>query len=285
MRSQLNIISKLMRLDRPIGFYLLVWPCLWSLWYCTQGQPDLTLLIWLLLGTVLARSAGCVINDIVDADIDDKVARTKTRPLAMGLCTKRQAFGLFLLLLSLSAALAFYLDIWWSATIAAVLMSLYPFFKRFFMAPQVWLGLTWGWSVFVVWDAVKIPFTGSLFWLFGVTLFWTLAFDTLYAITDRAFDRKLNLHSLAILLDSHDLFGIGVCYVLMLGCWFGFALTLANSFYALAGMPLAMIFIGLIIYYCRSRDELRCFRAFQANHWLGAYFWLLLVLTFWQHPA
>ena len=284
MKSQLKIVAQLMRLDRPIGFTLLAWPSLWSLWVCTQGKPALDLSLWLLAGVIVARSAGCVINDIVDYDVDGLVARTKDRPLAKGLWSRKQALGLFVILMLIAAIIAWHLQVWHSALIAAGLMSLYPFFKRFFFVPQLWLGLNWGWSVFVVWDACKVAINASVIWLFFVALFWTLAFDTLYAITDRAFDRKLKLHSMAIWLGSRDLLGIGFCYLMMLIFWYKLVHTLPNPVIGITGIPVILLFIAAILNYCKRRDPKRCFAAFKANNWLGAYFWLLLVLSFWQHP-
>lgn len=283
MNKHIIVAAKLMRVDRPIGFFLLVWPCLWTLWVLNNGKPDLTLVIWILIGAILARSSGCIINDICDYQIDAKVARTQYRPLALGLWSRTKAWGLFTILLILMALLAIHLQVIYSGLIAVVLMCLYPLFKRFFFAPQIWLGLNWGWSVFVVWDACKLNFTHQLFWLFAMAFFWTMAFDTFYAITDRAFDKKLNINSFAIWLGRHDILGISICYALMLLSWLKLISTFNSWGYLLVASVPICGFIAAILYYCRNREPAKCFRAFLANNLLGAYIWLLLVLFFWQH--
>lgn len=280
MLENIKIAAKLMRFDRPVGFLLLIWPCLWALWFCTAGKPEPDLLLFLLFGAMIARSAGCVINDIFDADIDRHVERTKNRPLAMDLWPKPRAIYLFICLMFVAAVIAWQLGVWYSGLIAAGLMAFYPKFKRFFAIPQLWLGLNWAWSVVVVWDACNVKLSYSIFWLFLITFSWTLAFDTLYAVADRAFDRKLKLHSMALWLGAKDLIGIALCYFVMLLAWVMFATTLDNSFYCLAGTPIAALFMLTVIFYCRNREPTRCYTAFQANNWLGAYLWLLLILTF-----
>lgn len=274
------IASQLMRLDRPVGFFLLIWPCLWSLWLLQDGRPNSMLIFWIIIGAIIARSAGCVINDICDSDIDAKVKRTSNRPLALGLWTRRQALLLFSVLLLMLALLALHLHVVFTGIIAFILMSSYPMFKRFFFAPQVWLGINWAWSVLVVAEACKIELSMQVFWLCSLVFFWTIAFDTLYAITDREYDKSLHINSMALWLGQYDLLGICIFYILMLVSWLFLANTMQHSKYLLLGAVPILGFVGVILNYCRARDPSKCFQAFRWNNYLGSYFWLLIVMSF-----
>jgi 4-hydroxybenzoate polyprenyltransferase len=208
--TALRHYARLMRLDRPIGIWLLLWPTLWSLWIAAQGRPRPEVFLVMVLGVVVMRSAGCVINDYADRDFDPHVTRTKDRPLAAGLVAPTEALVLFALLI---AARALTLDP--RATLAIVGAALavsYPFMKRFFSLPQAWLGAAFGWAVPMAFAAQTghVPATGWI--LFVTTLAWTIAYDTIYAMVDRDDDLRMRASS-AILFGGHDRGIVGLLQV------------------------------------------------------------------------
>ena len=281
-KTRLGRYARLMRLDKPIGIYLLLWPTLWALWIAGNGKPDLGVLGVFVLGVVLMRSAGCVINDYADRNIDPHVARTCKRPIASGEVSPREALLLFgglvalafLLVLTMNA-LTIYLSFG-----ALALAALYPFMKRYTHLPQVVLGAAFGWAVPMAFAAQTGEVPRVAWLLFVATVLWTTAYDTMYGMVDREDDVKIGVKSTAILFGDADRVVIGVLQLLALG-----ALALAGQAASLGGyydfgLSLAA---GLALYQqylIRERRPEACFRAFLNNHWFGAAVFSGIVLAY-----
>lgn len=192
---------QLMRMDRPIGIYLLLWPTWWALWLATDGIPDLSIWLVFTVGVVLMRAAGCVVNDFADRKVDGKVERTKSRPLARGQVTAAEALQLFVLLLLVAASLLLFLNrqTQWLSLIAVLLASSYPFMKRYTHLPQVVLGAAYSWGIPMAFMAIQGEVPGYAWLLYVANLCWTIAYDTFYAIVDRPDDIQVGIKSTAIL--------------------------------------------------------------------------------------
>lgn len=281
-RGRLVLYAKLVRLDRPIGIFLLMWPALWALWIAGEGNPPWRVVLIFVAGVVLMRSAGCAINDFADRDLDGQVARTRNRPLAAGLIGPGEALGVFLALSLAAFGLVLLLD---GHTIALSLAALgltvlYPFMKRYTHVPQLFLGAAFGWAVPMAFTAV----TGSVPWsawlLFGATLIWALVYDTQYAMVDREDDRKIGIKSTAILFGRYDRLLIGLLQLLLLGllATVGY-LTERGAWYA-AGLLVAAVLAAHHQYLIRDREPAACFRAFLANNYLGMAVFLGLVADY-----
>jgi 4-hydroxybenzoate polyprenyltransferase len=271
LRRRLLDYARLMRLDRPVGIWLLLWPTLWALWIAAGDRPSYKLLAVFIAGTVVMRSAGCVINDFADRDIDPHVKRTRTRPLAARRISPHEALALFVVLVLLALWLVMRLDpktVRFSLIGAALTVS-YPFAKRFFPLPQFWLGAAFGWAVPMAFVATNGE-VGRMGWLlFIVTLIWAGVYDTIYAMVDRDDDEKLGVQSTAIAFGDMDRLLIGVMMLMVLAglTLAGRSLQLALPFwYALgAGVCLFAWQLWLI----RRRERNACFHAFLTNHWFG----------------
>ncbi len=217
--EKLRHYAHLVRLDRPIGIYLLLWPTLWALWIAAQGVPDFTILCVFVAGVVLMRSAGCAINDYADREVDPHVARTKTRPLAAGHIAPNEALGVFAVLGVTAFLLALLLNGLTIAlsVVAVVLAATYPFMKRFHHWPQVHLGAAFAWAIPMAFTAVSGEMPPLVAWLlFLAAVLWTTAYDTMYAMCDRDDDLKIGVKSTAILFGQHDRLIIGILQVLTL---------------------------------------------------------------------
>jgi 4-hydroxybenzoate polyprenyltransferase len=271
---------QLMRLDKPVGIYLVLWPALWALWLAAEGTPPGLVLVVFILGAIVMRSAGCVINDYADRHWDGAVARTASRPLATGAITPRAAlllfaglcligFGLVLLLNPLTILLSLG---------ALVLATLYPFTKRYTHWPQMFLGAAFAWAVPMGYAAVlgSVPYQAWL--LFAITLIWTLIYDTFYAMTDRDDDLKVGIKSTAVLFGRYDLVIIGVLQSLMVlllvvqGYW----VQLGVAFWA--SLLVVVALFGSQLWQSRHRDSQACFKAFKQNHWVGLVILIGLIL-------
>jgi len=270
--NRLREYALLMRLDRPIGIFLLLWPTLWALLVASAGQPDPQVLLVFVMGVILMRSAGCVINDYADYKFDRHVQRTRNRPLSAGRVSKLEAqllfvilglaaFSLVLLLNPLTIMLSF---------VGVLLVATYPFMKRVTHLPQVFLGATFGWSVPMAF-AAQTNAVPPLAWLmFTATVLWATAYDTMYAMVDRDDDLVLGVKSTAILFGDSDRYIIGVIQLMLLVClvMIGRQAELGGYYYAGVGIAavLAVYQQGLI----RYRERENCFRAFLNNNWFGA---------------
>lgn len=272
MWRRLREYALLMRLHRPIGILLLLWPTLWALWFAAQGVPDLRILAIFVAGVALMRSAGCVINDYADRDFDRHVARTQDRPLTAGRVTPREALGLLVVLLALAFALVLQLDGFTIAlSFAGALLALtYPFTKRFISTPQIYLGLAFGWGIPMAF-AAQTGAVPPLAWiLFAANIFWTVAYDTAYAMADRADDLKIGIKSTAILFGAWDRVMIGLMYVaaLVLLAVCGWLAGLGTLYYVgLAGAAGTALYAQYLL---RAREPRHCMRAFLHNNWFGA---------------
>lgn len=264
--------GRLIRIERPIGSYLLLWPTLWALWIASEGMPDLKLLVIFVLGVFIMRSAGCAVNDIADRNIDAHVERTRDRPLAAGSITLREALAVFSLLVLLAFVLVLQLNLLTIlfSVAAAILAASYPFMKRYHSLPQAYLGLAFSSAIPMAFTAVtnQLPPPGA--WLlFAANLLWTTAYDTMYGMCDREDDLKLGMKSTAILFGDYDKLWVGVLQLgtlLLLsivgqlndlGLWFWLSLLVASGFFVYQQ------------YLIRDRDRLLSFRAFLNNNWVG----------------
>ncbi len=282
LKERLVQYALLMRLHRPIGIFLLLWPTLWALWLAGAGQPDPKVLLVFVLGVVLMRSAGCVINDYADRGFDPHVARTRDRPVAAGRVSPREALVLFALLCLAAFGLVLLLN---RLTVllslgGAALAAVYPFMKRYTHLPQVFLGAAFGWAVPMAFAAQ----TGSvpkLAWLlFVATVLWATVYDTMYGMVDRDDDLQIGVRSTAILFGESDRLILAVLQVV-------FLLTLV-----LVGQEAGMqgyYYLGVLLaaglslyqqYLIRRREPARCFQAFLNNNWLGAAVFAGIVLDY-----
>ncbi|MEK7222983.1 MAG: 4-hydroxybenzoate octaprenyltransferase [Pseudomonadota bacterium] len=274
--------ARLMRLHRPIGILLLLWPTLWALWSAAQGRPGLHVLAVFVLGVVLMRSAGCVINDYADRDFDPHVERTRDRPIAAGRVTPREALVLFAALCLIAFALVLTLN---RLTIllsfaGAFLAATYPFVKRFTHLPQFYLGAAFGWGIPMAFAAQTggIPPAGWV--LFAANVCWAVAYDTAYAMVDRDDDRKVGVKSTAILFGRHDRAMVFLFHVLTLSllAYSGALAGLGLRYYA--GLVAALGFALYQQQLMRDRTRDGCFRAFLNNNWFGAAVFAGLMLNY-----
>jgi 4-hydroxybenzoate polyprenyltransferase len=263
--------GRLMRLDRPIGTFLLLWPALWALWLASAGKPDPHVFIVFALGVFLMRSAGCVINDFADRKIDPHVRRTRERPLAQGRVEPGEAVMLFIGLALIALGLVLTLDRFTQqlALVGAVLTVTYPFFKRFFPIPQIYLGLAFSWSVPMAYAAQAGEITRIAWLLFMAAVLWTTVYDTMYAMVDREDDLKIGIRSSAILFGDADRFIIAVMQLMtLLALWLvGRELELGNWYRG--GLAAAACFALYQQWLIRDRIPDRCFRAFLNSNYFG----------------
>ena len=270
--ERLSAYIKLIRLDKPIGILLLLWPTLWGLWLAADGMPDLKILVIFVLGTVLMRSAGCAINDFADRKIDPHVSRTRNRPLATGIISAREAVlvaaGLslcaFLLILPLNL-----LTILLSVP-ALFLAASYPFTKRFFAMPQAYLGMAFSFGIPMAFAAQtgEIP---PLAWLLVLAnLFWVIAYDTEYALVDRADDLKIGIQTSAITLGRFDVAGIILCHLVFLGMLAYAGMLLQRGIWFYGALLIALGLVAMQYHMIREREPARCFQAFLHNNRVGA---------------
>jgi 4-hydroxybenzoate polyprenyltransferase len=270
-RIRLGHYWRLVRADRPIGIYLLLWPALWALWIAADGIPPWWILLVFVLGTVLMRSAGCAINDFADRDFDGRVSRTAQRPLATGQVSPREAVMVFLVLSLLAFALVLTLNTRTIAYsfVAAALAASYPFTKRYTHMPQLVLGMAFGWAVPMAFTALQNQTPAVAWILFAATVVWALIYDTMYAMVDREDDLKVGIKSSAILFGRYDRLVIGVLQVLMLALlWWVGDMAGRGWIFRLALAGGAALF-GYHQWLIRRREPRACFRAFLHNHYFG----------------
>jgi 4-hydroxybenzoate polyprenyltransferase len=271
----------LMRLDKPIGIFLLLWPTLWALLLASHGHPSIQHLTIFILGTVLVRSAGCVANDILDRKFDSLVTRTKLRPLANKSISVKNAFFLLIILLlgALLCVLLLNEQSFYFSLVALFFALTYPLTKRFFVMPQAYLGLSFGMGIPIAFVANDISFTLTTWLLFLANLFWTIAYDTLYAVTDKNDDLKIGIRSSAIWFGHYVIEAIMFCYTCMMICliWLGQLESFSWPFYVF--IMLSLIFIaGLYRRICTLNPK-ACFEGFLSNNYLGG----LVFLGFFFH--
>ena len=285
--SQLRNYGKLMRVDKPIGSWLLLWPTLWALWLAGEGTPDQGLFVIFVAGVFVMRSAGCVLNDFADRKIDPYVERTRTRPLATGAVAPLEALTLFVALGLIAIGLATMLNQQAQilAAVGAVLTVVYPFIKRYMSIPQFVLGAAFGWAVPMAF-AAQTGETPELAWLvFGIAVVWAVIYDTFYAMVDREDDVKIGVKSTAILFGEVDLFVIaGLQLVMLLGLVFvGFRAELGFWYYLSVAVAAAMM--GWHLWLARDRQPAGCFEAFLKNHLIGMVVFIGIVLHYTFNPV
>lgn len=278
----MNAYFRLMRLDKPIGIYLLLWPTLWALFLAKRGIPDMDLLIIFTLGVILMRSAGCVINDFADRKIDKFVMRTKDRPLTSGEVSEKGALILFSFLILMSFGLVLmtnFLTVQLSI-VAVFLATLYPFVKRWSNLPQFVLGSAFAMSVPMAFSATldEVPFSAWL--VFLATIIWTVIYDTIYAMVDREDDLKINVKSTAILFGKYDLIIIFLLHLLLIAL----LVMISQEFQLGNYFNMTIVMATLLMFYhqhlIKDRDRANCFKAFLNNHYIGIVILLGIVLSF-----
>ena len=281
-RERLEADYYLCRFDKPIGTELVFWPTMWALWIANQGMPSIGILIPMILGTIFMRAAGCAINDFADRKVDGHVERTKTRPLATGVISAKEAIYVFLGLVALSAAMLLFLPIetfYWSFG-ALFLAFIYPFMKRYTHLPQVFLGAAFSWSIPMAYTAVGATPDLTCWLLYFGNLAWTVAYDTQYAITDREYDLKIGVKSTAILFGRYDIQIISLLQagsVLLIGT----ALWLENLLIPFGLAALLVVVADFIYQWSKTKDKdpQRCFWAFRHNRWVGLIIFVGIVLA------
>lgn len=262
---------QLMRLDRPIGTLLLLWPTLWAVWLAGEGSPSARVVLVFILGVIVMRAAGCVINDFADRNVDGRVKRTVNRPLATGALGKKQALATFGILVFIAFILVLFLNFTtflWSFG-ALALATAYPFMKRYTHLPQVVLGAAFSWAIPMAFAAETgaVPVVAWL--LYVANLLWTVAYDTWYAMVDRDDDLKIGVKSTAILFGELDLAMIATLNALAIWCLYLVGVRAELGGYWIAGLAVAA---GLMLYQLwlgRQRDRDACFKAFLHNQWVG----------------
>jgi len=287
LRERIGLYERLMRLDKPIGTLLLLWPTMWAVWIGGDGAPHVVVIWIFALGTLLMRSAGCVMNDLVDARFDACVERTRDRPLATGEVSRREAT----LLAALLAAAAFTLVLFFNpltialSAVALGLAAIYPFTKRFLAVPQVFLGIAFGFGIPMAFAAQlgELPLTAWL--LLAANIFWAIAYDTEYAMVDRADDVKIGIKTSAITFGRYDVAAVMLCYVATLAI-----LVYAGEYERLGwpyylGLAVAAGIVGYHYTLIRDRSREGCFKAFLHNNWVGAAIFAGIVGAYAQRGA
>ena len=285
--TQLRNYAKLMRVDKPIGVWLLLWPTLWALWLAGEGHPDPGLFVVFVLGVFVMRSAGCVLNDYVDRKIDPYVERTRTRPIASGAVAPAEALILFVALALIAIGLATMLNrpARMLAIVAAGLTVAYPFIKRYISIPQFVLGAAFGWAVPMAF-AAQTGRTPQLAWLvFGVALVWAVIYDTFYAMVDRDDDRKLGVKSTALLFGEVDLFVIAGLQILMLAALAFVGMRAELGFWYFLSVAVAACLMAYHQWLARDRQPAGCFSAFLHNHHIGLVIFVGIVLNYAFMPT
>jgi 4-hydroxybenzoate polyprenyltransferase len=271
LRERLDAYERLLRLDKPIGTLLLLWPTLSALWFAASGTPRLSLVLIFVTGTLLMRSAGCAWNDWADRDFDGHVTRTADRPLAAGVLAPREALVLAAVLALVAFGLVLTLNratVLWSFPALAIAIA-YPFFKRFFVLPQAFLGIAFSFGIPMAYAAIHNAVLPMAWILLALNLFWVVAYDTEYAMVDRDDDARIGIRTSALAFGRCDVAAVALCYAIYLAgmVWVGMTLRMGPAYYVGLAVALALALHHLRL--IRGRDRAACFRAFLGNHWLG----------------
>ncbi len=279
---RLGAYTRLVRLHQPVGIWLLLWPTLWALWIAGQGHPDQRIFVVFVIGTVVLRSAGCIINDYADRRIDAHVRRTRHRPLATGEVSVAGALTLFVILMLVGLALVLTMNrlTVLLAVMGACVTVLYPFTKRFISFPQFVLGIAFAWGVPMAFAAQlgEVPPVGWA--LFAMTVVWGMIYDTEYAMADRADDLKIGVRSIAVLLGNMDRLFVGVLQALFVCALILIGRNLDRGAWFLLGAAAAATCFLYQQHLVRERDSARCFAAFRNNTILGAFVFAAILLDY-----
>lgn len=282
MKTRMQLYWQLVRMDKPIGILLLLWPTLCALWIAAEGKPSVSLVLLFTLGTVLMRSAGCAINDFADRDIDRYVKRTAMRPLTSGRIKAAEAIWVAVVLSAISFLLVLFLN---NLTIGLSFVALfvaatYPWFKRFFALPQAYLGIAFGFGIPMAFAAVQNTLPLNAWLLLLGNVFWSLAYDTEYAMVDRDDDLKIGIRTSAITFGRFDVAAVMGCYAAMLSIQLYVGLRENLGGWFLAGWVCALCCVWHHYRLIRNREREGCFRAFLHNNWLGAFLFAGIVLDY-----
>ena len=280
--KRMNAYERLMRLDKPVGALLLLWPTLWAVWIAANGRPAIDVVLIFVVGTFLMRSAGCAMNDWADRDFDGRVARTRERPLAAGEIAPREALLLAAVLAALAFCFALFLN-WFAILLSFVALAIacaYPFAKRFVPLPQLGLSIAFSFGIPMAFAAIRNALPWECWALFAANACYAFAYDTEYAMVDRDDDLKVGIHTSAITLGRHDVAAVMASYALMLAflAWIGVALPLGWPFFAGLAVAAAMMLYHYTLIRGRSREG--CFRAFRHNNWVGLSIFAGIVLSY-----
>ena len=261
-----------MRLDKPIGILLLLWPTLWGLWLAADGLPSMTVLVIFILGTVLMRSAGCVVNDYADRNFDAKVARTRDRPLASGQIRPMEALIVAAVLILASFTLVLKLNALTIklSIVAVIIAAVYPFTKRFFAVPQAVLGLAFGFGIPMAFAAHLNQVPQGAWVLLAANVFWAIAYDTEYAMVDREDDRKIGIRTSAITFGRYDVAAVMACHAIFLLIMLLVGRLFRPGWAFYLGLAVAAGLVAIQYRMIREREPAGCFRAFRLNNWIGA---------------
>src|SRR5512134_272416 len=282
LRSRIALYERLMRLDKPIGTLLLLWPTLWAVWSAAFGRPH-WVTVWIFaLGTLIMRSAGCVVNDVWDARFDARVERTRDRPVATGEVSRREA----LMVAAALALLAFGLVLFFNpftialSVVALALAITYPLTKRFFVLPQAYLGIAFGFGIPMAFAAQTNELPATAWALLAANVFWAIAYDTEYAMVDRDDDVKIGIRTSAILFGRYDVAAVMICYgaTLALLVWVGMYEKLGLAYYA--GLAVAGAMMAYHYSLIRERTREGCFKAFLHNNWVGGAIFAGIVVAY-----
>lgn len=273
---------QLMRFDKPIGTWLLLWPTLWALWLAGEGSPALHHVVIFVVGTTLMRAAGCVINDFADRNIDGHVTRTRARPLASGRLSSGQAVTLFVALIALCFVLVLFTNAYTVMLSfgGAALASVYPFMKRYTHWPQAVLGAAFAWGIPMAFGAEQQAVPAGAWLLYAAVLLWTVAYDTFYAMVDREDDLRIGVKSTAVLFGDRDRLMTAVLQALTLLCLLGVGLSFGRGGYYFAALGGCALLFAYQQWMIRHREPALCFRAFLHNRHVGALLFAGLVLDF-----
>jgi len=282
LARRLDAYERLIRLDKPIGAMLLLWPTLWALWLASFGRVRADMLIVFVVGTFLMRSAGCAVNDFADRAIDPHVERTRARPLAAGEIAPREALAVSAVLAASAFGLVLFLNAFAIvlSVVALAIAIVYPYVKRVFPLPQLWLGVAFGFGVPMAYAAIQNRLPLECWLLLAANVFYTFAYDTEYAMVDRNDDARLGVRSSALTLGRWDVTAVMASYAAMLALLLAVGLRLSLSWWYYAGLAVTA---GLAAYHwrlIRERSREGCFRAFLHNNWLGAAVFAGIVLSF-----
>jgi 4-hydroxybenzoate polyprenyltransferase len=282
LRERLDIYEELMRLDKPIGTLLLLWPTLWGLWLSSYGFPNPGVFVIFLLGVALMRSAGCVVNDIADRNFDPQVERTRNRPLARRAIPVAEAIALAAVLALLAFLLVLQLN---RLTIELAIVGLavaviYPFLKRVFWLPQAWLGVAFGFGIPMAFAAHQNAVPPVAWWLLGAHVFWSIAYDTAYAMVDRDDDVRIGIKTSAILFGERDVLFVMLCHAVFLGTMAGIGVWAHLGVMYFLGLLAAALLVVQQYFILRPRTREASFKAFLQNNWIGAAIFAGIVADF-----
>jgi len=272
LKQRLHLYARLVRLDKPIGILLLLWPTLWALWIASDGVPSFHLLFIFTAGTVLMRSAGCAINDVADRDFDRHVERTRERPITSGQITAREGLAVAagLSLLAMLLVLPLNRLTWLLAVVAAMIAATYPLTKRFLPLPQAYLGIAFGFGIPMAFAAVQGAIPPVAWVLLLANVFWALAYDTEYAMVDREDDLRIGIKSAAVTFGRFDVVAVMLCYGATLGLLAVAGRMAGLSWFYALGLGVALAVAAYHYLLIRDRSRAGCFKAFLHNNWLGA---------------